>query len=556
MRNKALLIKLLKAKPEKALKYLLHRGKNVVTADDWQTLRDKSHDKAFTVAGITKADYLQDIYKAVVDMKENGVPLEKANAELVERLRKKGWIGSGNRFKVTLDTNMKIAHSQGFYETMLRRKDTHPYWKWNQIERNTKRHDHTLLHGKVFRVEDAVIFPPADFGCDCSPIPMTEEEFISGGHTLSDSSKLKMTPELKESIDNFGFRPGKVYEPDMAKYSPALKREILKAMVKQRLRGKQIKNKPIDDIEDVVDVDNVVESKTVKVVEKPKVVEPKAEGAPKVAKSKTVKTIEKDKSVEARDKIDVINAKYSKRSKAMQKEVTRLLGYEIKDLLDNMEFASTIRNDKRFYDDDVFRKSALSLIEKRGKLFDKMTSEARETLYAKEKSSLKFNNKSKFDNKAFGDGVESFDRFFAEDLSQHTILIKKGKGTREFYDPNDKSLNLGPRSKASTVAHELGHWYEDIKPGVHDKIMEFYNRRTKGDKEQRMKDLFPGEGWGKNEIVKTDKFIHPYMGLVSPDGKSSEILSMGLDYYYTNPVRFAKEDPDYFDFIYNLVRGK
>lgn len=46
----------------------------------------------------------------------------------------------------------------------------------------------------------------------------------------------------------------------------------------------------------------------------------------------------------------------------------------------------------------------------------------------------------------------------------------------------------------------------------------------------------------------------PYMGKDSADNGSTEILSMGLELMYRNPVALAKQDPDMFDFIYSVVR--
>ena len=40
------------------------------------------------------------------------------------------------------------------------------------------------------------------------------------------------------------------------------------------------------------------------------------------------------------------------------------------------------------------------------------------------------------------------------------------------------------------------------------------------------------------------------------DQHATEILSMGLEYFYRDPVKLATEDADFFAFIYNLVRGK
>jgi hypothetical protein len=37
---------------------------------------------------------------------------------------------------------------------------------------------------------------------------------------------------------------------------------------------------------------------------------------------------------------------------------------------------------------------------------------------------------------------------------------------------------------------------------------------------------------------------------------ASEVVSMGLQWYVEKPAEFALQDPDFFDFIFELVRGR
>ena len=34
----------------------------------------------------------------------------------------------------------------------------------------------------------------------------------------------------------------------------------------------------------------------------------------------------------------------------------------------------------------------------------------------------------------------------------------------------------------------------------------------------------------------------------------TEIISMGLEYFYSDPLKLAKDDPDYFMFMYDVLR--
>ena len=63
-----------------------------------------------------------------------------------------------------------------------------------------------------------------------------------------------------------------------------------------------------------------------------------------------------------------------------------------------------------------------------------------------------------------------------------------------------------------------------------------------------------GDGYDKREKGKRDKFIVPYMGKIYSQG-ATEIVSMGMEFLFADPVKLAKEDPEYFDFMIDLLRG-
>ena len=152
----------------------------------------------------------------------------------------------------------------------------------------------------------------------------------------------------------------------------------------------------------------------------------------------------------------------------------------------------------------------------------------------------------------FKNAIKEFSKLIDKE-STGVMFPRVGKtATRSFYSKG--SIYIGKPSilyeNTETVVHELGHWLEDMNPKVHESIMAFYKKRTKGEGLVRLLD-----GYGADELTRKDKFIDVYMGK-DYEGKASEILSMGLGEFYKNPYRLAIKDPGYFDFIYNLVRGK
>ncbi len=100
------------------------------------------------------------------------------------------------------------------------------------------------------------------------------------------------------------------------------------------------------------------------------------------------------------------------------------------------------------------------------------------------------------------------------------------------------------------VVHELGHVLETRDPAIHAEIRRWYNRRTEGEEPSWM-----GAGYETHEVTRRDAFMHPYIGKeYGVESGSSEVLSMGIQYFYEKPMEMATQDPDYFDFVYAVLR--
>lgn len=99
-----------------------------------------------------------------------------------------------------------------------------------------------------------------------------------------------------------------------------------------------------------------------------------------------------------------------------------------------------------------------------------------------------------------------------------------------------------------TFIHEFGHHVENANPKIRRMVTKFRNRRTRGEVAKQIPQH------RKGEIAFFDKFFNKYAGRVYRDG-DTEILSMGLEYMFTNPRKFLKDDPDYFDLILRIMSG-
>ena len=147
--------------------------------------------------------------------------------------------------------------------------------------------------------------------------------------------------------------------------------------------------------------------------------------------------------------------------------------------------------------------------------------------------------------------IKEFTRWFGSDVvtGRWEVTVSEATGIRASMG---KFMKLAPRDDAAF--HEMGHWFEQkCDDKMRMKIKLFLAKRTAGENPVKLKTI-TGVGYGDDEICRKDKFLDPYMGKIYADGET-EIMSMGIDMMYSDPVKFATEDPDMFNFIYDAIRG-
>lgn len=125
------------------------------------------------------------------------------------------------------------------------------------------------------------------------------------------------------------------------------------------------------------------------------------------------------------------------------------------------------------------------------------------------------------------------------------------------------NIFLEPADDIETYVHELGHALDQTSPEFSKKVKDFYERRTEGETLEKLRDLRPDHNYDVDELTKKDKFEDPYTGKYYDPNKyhkdddtfHSEITSMGVQQLYSNPARLAREDPDFFDFLWENLSG-
>lgn len=112
----------------------------------------------------------------------------------------------------------------------------------------------------------------------------------------------------------------------------------------------------------------------------------------------------------------------------------------------------------------------------------------------------------------------------------------------------------------ATVIHEYGHHLEDEIPGVHQACVDFLKHRIGNEPVRRYKEIMPRSGYEDDEEGAQDQFADAfgssgwYVGKIYK-GRATEILSMGVQKLYEDPLRLATADPEYFKFVVGILDG-
>lgn len=147
-------------------------------------------------------------------------------------------------------------------------------------------------------------------------------------------------------------------------------------------------------------------------------------------------------------------------------------------------------------------------------------------------------------------------RGYMEDLP---VTIKLNKTTRDYAMGSE--IFVQPKTKIQTIIHELAHQLER-----HNEVLkysvDFLLDRTAGKQVKRLKDLNPA--YGSNELYRDGGFYSPYVGKIYAaltgrnykGYRATEVISMGLERMYSDPLGFYREDPEHFHFIHTLFFAK
>lgn len=211
--------------PKDAIAYLAERGRELPTGMRWQDVWQRAHARAFTVAGVMKADVLGDIHASLVDAREKGIGFGDWEKGIVPTLEKKGWFTrtapaliadpttgevlgkklTPARMRLIYDQNMQTAYMAGRWRQMKANAEFRPWWQYTAVMDGRTRPAHRALNGRTFRHDDPFwdsFYPPNGFKCRCSVRAFGDADIEARG--IPTSSSAGRLDSVQRPIDRRG----------------------------------------------------------------------------------------------------------------------------------------------------------------------------------------------------------------------------------------------------------------------------------------------------------------------------------------------------------------
>ena len=178
--------------PQEAIAFFRQKGYRPIFS--YLDMMHRAHSNAFTVAGVTRLDVLQDIRGLVDDAIANGTTLADFKQGMQEKLSAKGWwqpvevtdeatgesktvdLRKSRRLRTIFETNMRTSYAAGQWTRIQRTKKTLPFLCYKTVGDARVRPRHRAWHNVVLPVDHPwweTHFPPCDWQCRCQAVQMT-----------------------------------------------------------------------------------------------------------------------------------------------------------------------------------------------------------------------------------------------------------------------------------------------------------------------------------------------------------------------------------------------
>ena len=546
--------------PREAIAFFASKGYAV--SWNWWEVWESAHARAFSVAKAMQSDVLESIREALDKALDKGQTRREFARQLEPRLQALGWwgrqvvvdpdggaervqLGSPHRLRTIFDSNMRSTFGAARQRQQALNAESRPFWMYDARNDDRVRPSHAAMDGRVFRHDDPIWqthYPPNGWNCRCRVRALTAAQVRSRGLRVSDSAGALKTVQQEVGVDK---RTGEVVTRQGTAY---------------RFRG----------------ADGQVHVMT-----------PDAgwgsapRGLPPQAAPPSMFDPDAASASAAREHLVSATASARRQLADRRAELARLHA----DMNDLTKPVGTAQ-----WRTQAALQEAIAAAEK------EVAAAGRRAILRRKAAPFRDHSEPSWSTAALRQrwepGVAEWRRLVAPDL----LARRRAPRMREAR-PGDASasyarndVNISPSADTKVLVHELSHLLE-ADERTFRRAVAFLSRRTAGDpievinsrgdlgRRDKFRDAngalstqqkaYPGRIYeagywsddaGYHRATLSGLPGHPPAWTEGDRGdvvvRATEVFSVGLEWMWTDPLGFAADDPEYFDFIWDtVVRG-
>ncbi|OHU85489.1 MULTISPECIES: phage minor head protein [Pseudoalteromonas] len=203
-----------------------------IPTESYKDLLGHIHARAFTVAGATKTQLLDDLYKSVVASIEQGETITSFRKRFDEVVAKHGWSYNGKRgwrTQVIYQNNKNTARAAGRWQQQERIKHRRPYLLYLTAGDQRVRKEHQKWHYILLPLDHKFWdshYPPNGWMCRCKVVSLSDADIERMGITVTPDHVVEpllkpfkvADPETGEELEKlpgidlgWNYNPGKAW---------------------------------------------------------------------------------------------------------------------------------------------------------------------------------------------------------------------------------------------------------------------------------------------------------------------------------------------------------
>ena len=180
------------------------------------------------IAGATNDAMLADFQAAIQKALDTGTSIQKFRDQFDAIVQAHGWQYRGEpgwRSAVIFNTNMRTSYMAGKWQQAWDNREMMPYLRYVQVQRPTKRPEHSVWHGTILPLSDpfwSTHYPPNGWGCLCTAQSVSSARMDSEGWQVSDNVPTWPGDVPEEWAYNVGKAARVSTEPEKGQWEPVI----------------------------------------------------------------------------------------------------------------------------------------------------------------------------------------------------------------------------------------------------------------------------------------------------------------------------------------------